>query len=913
MKDERKTKQELIRELAELRRPPAGESRQSPAWKYLDVAAVIMVALDEQGRITLINQKGCQVLGCREQDLLGLNWFETCVPGPRRERVREVFGRLMKGEIAPVEYFENPVLTRSGEERIISWRNALLTDEQGRITGTLSSGEDVTEKRLAQEAAREAEERYKSIFDRSLFLVYVYDLDGYIIDANEAALKLLGYTREEMLSLNITDLVHPEQVPLALEKTAEVKRQGAIKQPIEIRIKRKDGSFVWLETEGSLLFRQGKPFAVQGIGRDVTERKRAEESLRESESRLHAAIESLPFDFFMLGPDGRYIMANSVCRSRYQDLIGKRPEELAVDEATRDLWLDNNRRAFAGEVVAGEVSFTVKGESGFYYNIIAPVYQEGMVREILGVNIDITDRKLAEDALAAEKERLSVTLRSIGDGVITTDVSGRVVLINRVAEGLTGWKQEEAVGRPFHEIFHLIDERTREEHDDPVRKIIAGGVAVELEGQGVLVARDGAERLIADSGAPIKDRESRIIGAVLVFRDITEKRRMEEELAKADKLESIGILAGGIAHDFNNILTAVLGNISFARTTIAPEGKASELLSEAEKACFRAKDLTQQLLTFAKGGAPLKTPASIAELIRETAAFALGGSRVNCRFDFDPDLAPVEVDHAQISQVINNLVINADQAMPRGGNISIRAENLRVEKDRPELFPPLQPGRYVKITVSDQGVGIPEEHLGKIFDPFYTTKQKGSGLGLAITYSIVKKHDGHITVESKVGAGTAFHVYLPASAKPVPRQEAPGEQGLLGKGKVLLMDDEEAIRELAGTSLAEMGYEVELARDGEEALALYAKAREQGRPFQAVILDLTVRGGMGGKETIIKLLEMDPAATAIVTSGYSTDDVMADFRAYGFKGMLAKPFKLAELNRLLSRLIAGADLGAIPT
>ncbi|HUT54216.1 MAG TPA: PAS domain S-box protein [bacterium] len=748
------------------------------ARKYLDLAAVIMVATDREGRVAMINRKGCEVLGREEKDLLGKNWFETCLPPEAREEVPRLFAAMMQGEIGLLETYENPVLTAAGGQRIISWHNAFLTDESGAVIGTISSGEDITERKLAQEARRE------------------------------------------------------------------------------------------------------------------------------SENRLRAAIESLPFDFFIIGPDGRYVMQNSVCAEHWGDVTGKRPDDVNATEAAKAIWRENNRRAFSGEVVTGEVEFEARTGKLHLFNIIAPILHQGRVREILGVNIDITGRKAAEDELAAEKERLSVTLRSIGDGVVTTDVNGAVVLMNQVAEKLTGWTQREAQGRPLSEIFCLIDERTRERREDPVKRIIVSGAVLELEGQSVLRARDGSERLIADSGAPIKDRDSRIIGTVLVFRDVTEKRRMEEELAKADKLESVGILAGGIAHDFNNILTSVLGNVSFARRLLPDDDKASGLLIEAEKTCVRARDLTQQLLTFSKGGAPIRTPSSIADFIRETATFALGGSATDCRFEFDPDLAPVEVDQGQISQVINNLVINADQSMPGGGRITIRAENHLVEGGGAEC-PPLKPGPYIKITIADQGLGIPEEHLPKIFDPFFTTKHKGSGLGLAITYSIIKKHDGGITAESRPGKGAAFHVYLPASTRKPRKKAPPRERSLAGKGRVLLMDDEESIRVLVGKALREIGYEVELAREGSEVLVKYSDAIKQRRPFDAVILDLTVRGGMGGKETIVKLLELDPQARAIVTSGYSTDDVMANYKKFGFKGMLAKPFKLEQLNQAIHALIAG--------
>jgi signal transduction histidine kinase/ActR/RegA family two-component response regulator len=390
--------------------------------------------------------------------------------------------------------------------------------------------------------------------------------------------------------------------------------------------------------------------------------------------------------------------------------------------------------------------------------------------------------------------------------------------------------------------------------------------------------------------------------ATLIFvRDITERKQLEEERQRVEKLESIGTLAGGIAHDFNNLLTGILGNITLAQRYVEPESQVADRLLEAERASLRAKDLTQQLLTFSTGGAPVKKTASIAELLQESATFALRGSKVRCEFSLPDDLWPVEVDEGQMSQVITNLILNADQAMPGGGTINIRAENT-VIKGKGDL--PLPKGNYIKITVKDQGIGIPKKHLAKIFDPYFTTKQKGSGLGLATAYSIIKNHGGYITVESEVGVGTTFYIYLPASKKPAPvKAKAKKEAPVRGKGRILVMDDEEMIRKMLSKMLPLDGYDVELAKDGAEAVELYKKARESGQPFDAVIMDLTIPGGMGGKEAIKKLLEIDPDVKAIVSSGYATDPIMADFKKYGFSAVVTKPYSFGELEKTLRNML----------
>jgi len=514
---------------------------------------------------------------------------------------------------------------------------------------------------------------------------------------------------------------------------------------------------------------------------------------------------------------------------------------------------------------------------------------------------EVKERKRAEEFLAAEKEQLRVTLRSIGDGVITTDTNGKIVLVNKVAEDLTGWTQKEAVGMPLSKVFHIVSEITRETLGNPVDKVLESGLTIGLANQTVLIDRFGKERVIADSGAPITDGDGNIIGVVLVFRDVTHQRKLEEELLKAQKLESLGVLAGGIAHDFKNLLTAILGNISLIKTYGNPDDKTYKRLTEAEKACMRASDLTGQLLTFSKGGAPVKRlMSSLGELIRDTASFAVSGSNVRCDFYLESGLWPVEVDEAQISQVINNLVINAQQAMPEGGAITIRVEN---ETRSDEGFPTSDDRRYVVITVKDEGIGIPKDYLTKIFDPYFTTKQKGSGLGLATVYSIIKNHDGFIKVESELEKGAEFKIYLPASdEQPTLGRDISQEVVDIG-GKILVMDDEEGIRVALGEMLNHLGYEVDFAIEGTQAVEKYIKARNSGRVYDLLIMDLNVSVGLGGREAMSRIIEIDPNVKALVSSGYSNDPVMSDHKKYGFTGIINKPYKMEELSRKVREAI----------
>ncbi len=510
------------------------------------------------------------------------------------------------------------------------------------------------------------------------------------------------------------------------------------------------------------------------------------------------------------------------------------------------------------------------------------------------------ERKRYEGALAAEKERLTVTLRSIADGCISLDNEGRVLMLNQVAEGLTGWSQQSAAGIDLGDILHLLDERTRKRCQHALNRIIATGNAETLGAKAILVHRDGTERFVESNSSPIRDHAGRKLGVVIVLRDITERHRLEDERQKAEKLESLGVVAGGIAHDFNNLFTAILGNISLALGA-SPTDVVAEWLGIARKSTQRAQELASQLLTFARGGAPVKQTTSLADLLRHTVACAVTGTRVVSDFQINEDLWPVEADPSQLSQVIGSIASNAEQAMTASGRVEVVAGNLDLPYPSPSLG--LAAGRWVYFSVRDEGVGIPEQYLKKIFDPYFTTKAKGSGLGLATAYSIVKNHSGTIQVESTPGAGSTFTVYLPASDKPIQSatDEAPAPKGT---GRVLVLDDEEVICMLVTCALEPLGYEVTETNDPLTAIAKYEESMRAGRKYDLVISDLTMPGTMGGQEAIKHLRALDPEVRAIVSSGYASDPVMSRFEEFGFSGMIAKPYEIDALGRKVAEVIS---------
>ncbi len=546
--------------------------------------------------------------------------------------------------------------------------------------------------------------------------------------------------------------------------------------------------------------------------------------------------------------------------------------------------------AYADEDTLGRA----KATTPFGY-IIKPFDERGLQ---VGIEVALYKHKMDME-LKRSKEWLATVLHSIGDAVIATDRDGRVSFMNPVAEELTGWRREEAAGQDLPKVFNIINEETRAAVENPVAQVLKTGLVVGLANHTILVSRNAVEYHIDDSAAPVKDEKGNLSGVVLVFRDVTAKKQAEQELLQARKLESLGILAGGIAHDFNNILTGILGNITLAKMYIEKDSKAHAKIEAAEKASLRARDLTQQLLTFSKGGEPLKSTVSIKKIIDESTSFVLRGSNVKCEFSAPDNLPSIQADAGQISQVISNLVINADQAMPCGGIIKITAESVTADKD---AVPSIKPGQYIKITLNDTGHGIPDQYLTKIFDPYFTTKDSGNGLGLATVFSIVKKHEGYIFVESDPPNGTTFVIYLPASAKPLPPEQK-GQDILTGNGRVLLMDDDPMIREVAGAMLEYLGYESKFVENGDEALRTYKAAMERGKPFDIVILDLTIQGGMGGRKAVRKLQAVDPQVKAIVSSGYSMDDSMSKFKESGFVDILIKPYRVETLSETINRVM----------
>ncbi len=615
--------------------------------------------------------------------------------------------------------------------------------------------------------------------------------------------------------------------------------------------------------------------------------------IEKNEKRASAILSVIPDLIFIIDKELRFIEYKARKEELYtkpEQFLGKKISEVFPEELSKIFTAAILRTFDSKELNIVNYKLPLEKGYGFY---------EARIIKISDKHVLILVRDITKETEL--QRRLDTTLRSIGDAVISTNKDGKVVFMNPVAEDLTGWNEKEAKGKDLDKVFHIVSEITGERIKGPVEKAIEEKKIIALGNNTLLISKDGTKRVIEDSASPIVTKEGELLGVVLVFRDVTEKRKLEKELAKMEKFEAIGRLAGGIAHDFNNLLTGILGYIEILKLKIQEED-VKEKIDKLIDALLRAKDLAYRLLTFSKKRNPIKEIVDVVSIVKDVTTLTLSGSNISIRYEIGKEIWKIKADKSQIAQVIQNIVLNAKEAMAEGGEIKIRIKN--TELGEGTLSAPK--GRYVKIEIKDTGPGIPKEIMDKIFDPFFSTKEAGNGLGLAVSYSIVEQHGGHITVSSEEGKGTKFTIYIPAIEKEDAKKEETTEEEreVVNNGKrILVMDDDENIREILKEELEFLGYEVEGAREGEEAIKEYSKALRGGRPFDLVILDLTVIGGIGGKDAAKKIKEIDPNAIIIISSGYSEGDIMANYKEYGFNGVLKKPYTIGELRKILNEIL----------
>ncbi|MDA8346342.1 MAG: PAS domain S-box protein [Thermaerobacter sp.] len=750
----------------------------------------------------------------------------------------------------------------------------------------------------------------------ALDLVIVVRRDGRILKASQSIEKILGYMPRDVQGRSLADLSAPGAADVAL--------LGA----------RGEGASLPFHYEGQLLHRDGSWRVVEGVGidlsqdRDVggvvlklvdaTEKRAAAQAIVRLNRQRELLLEYAGEGIVGTGADGRISFANQTAL-RMVDLS---EEEVLGREFSDVFWICHADGTLYGPAecpvarilveggVKREADCLLQGLSGLRvpidYTVTAKT-EEGSIVGAVVLFVDVSHRRRYEEEKQLVAERFLAMLDQVGDPVLMEDLAGRVTFVNRSGQELLGVStgQFRDTVQSRYGSVRLLDWRglPLSDQDHVVEWVKRTGKPVGKV-ERIIERPDGTRRFLLLDAGPVFDKNGSIGGAIFTLHDVTERRAVEEELLRTRRIESVGVLAGGIAHDFNNILAVMLGNLSLARAETPPDADSAELLLQAETACRQATRLTRQLLTFSKGGAPITQPLALPGLVEESVRFLLSGSTVKARFDMSDHLWSVEADEGQISQVLQNLLVNAKQAMPEGGTVRVETRNCRVTQ-RDSL--PLAPGDYVRISICDEGAGIAPDVIDRIFDPYFSTKPSGQGLGLATTWSIVRRHRGHISVETLSAGGTAFHVYLPRSHRAAPAATSPG---VLPRsvGKILVMDDDAAVRQIAERMLRNLGHLADGVGEGAAAVARCKEALQRGEHYDLAILDLTVSGGMGGEEASSRLREIDPGIKLIASSGYSNDAILADHAAHGFDGVLAKPYRVGDLEQLIDGLLLGDGL-----
>ena len=747
-----------------------------------------------------------------------------------------------------------------------------------------------------QKALQTQRDLLNSLFENILLGITVWDRDGAFLFANKSFTHLTGYTVENIRNIEnwfskaYPDPVYRDRVIEDWEKSTKI--TNAVH---EFKITCKNGQVKEIEFRRTFL-PDGRALVTLA---DITRQKQAEAALKESEER-----------FKMAGKASYDLIYEWDVKTDSRNWFGDIDKFLGFEkgEISKDItaWinlihpedrslLENAVEFHRSATKPINYEYRIKQKDGtwrYWTDNAQPLLDENHLPfKWIGVCTDITTRKQSEQALRESEQRLRAILEASPDPMIRYNRMGHPQYLNPSFTEVFGWTQEELKEK----LVPFVPEDQKQLTAKKIKEIYTRGEPLRFETK--RYTKDRRIRDIILSAAVTKGVDGEPTGLVVNLTDITEKKALEAQYEQAQKMESLGTLAGGIAHDFNNLLSGIFGYLDLARKK-TKNPKIAEYLTKAFNTSERAKGLTHQLLTFSKGGVPVKKIEPLVPFLKETTQFALSGANVSCSFDLPHDLWMCDYDKNQVAQVIDNIIINAHHAMPSGGKIQVTATNVIVkEKEHPILFP----GNYVKISISDTGTGIPEKYISRIFDPFFTTKQTGSGLGLATGYSIIKRHGGIIDVESEPGIGTTFHTFIPSAKIQKISEEKIVESRYRGSGRILILDDEEIIQEMLIDMLESLGFTTTSTSEGSQTVQAFKKASKQNNPFRAVILDLTVPGGMGGKKVVKEIRKRDKRIPVFVVSGYSADAAIAKPGEFGFTASLEKPFKVAELTRMFEQ------------
>ena len=831
-------------------------------------------------------------------------WRDLVCPddlGPTLIAVRDLIeGRTNKYEV------EFCMRHKDGHYREILSRAFMVCNSQGEALRMVGTHVDITDRKRSERAILRAKEEWEKTFDASTDPIMILDTDCRIRRVNRAMAELFGLSFKDVIGKFCYELVHRADAPVPACPHNRLLEDGRSHtgEIFEAHLGKH-----FLVTVSPVFDADNSLIGSVHYAKDITEKKLAEEALREREAYLRAIIDNEPECVKLLARDGSLVMMNpaglAMIQSESLEQVKGQSVYPLVAPAYREAFKALTEDAFLGK--EGWLEFQMIGLMGrslWLETHAVPLRNDkGDIIAALGLTRDVTARKKAEEELRRSEEFVRSILDNVDEGFIVVDRDLRILSANKAYCLQTGIPLDNIVGKHCFEISHKTLKPCYEEGEECAVKAVfeTGEPHTALHKH----QDDRGNMLYVETKAfPLKDASGSVTSVIETITNITERQLLEAEQLRSQKLEAIGTLAGGIAHDFNNLLQGIFGYISMAKLKLDDREKTLAMLEQTEKALTMSINLTTQLLTFSKGGKPIKRKINLRPVIENSAIFALSGSRCDFRLTIAEDLWHADADEGQIGQVMQNIVMNANEAMPNGGTIDISAYNIEVPQGSSRAL--AGGGRFVRIAVRDTGIGIPDQYLSRIFDPYFTTKQRGSGLGLATSYSIIRNHGGAIEVTSEPNKGTIFTIDLPASEADEVQQSQPLPPAAGRKGRILVMDDEEMVRNVAEQMIEALGHEVDCAANGEEALEKFRKAREAGMPFDIIILDLTVKGGMGGERTIRRIRKIDPNVAAIVSSGYGDSTIVADYRFYGFTATLSKPYRIDTLRDRLNELLSQA-------
>jgi len=827
-----------------------------------------------------------------------------------REAFKSLTEDVFKGKSGMLEF---EAVGLKGKHIWLETHAVPLRNAQGGIIALLGITRDVTERRRSEEALREGKAMLKQVLDTVPQSIFWKDRDSVYLGCNAVFARAVGLEDADQIKGKTDfDLPWPRtEAEAYIADDREVITSNLPKRSIIESLQQADGSRLWIDTfKVPLLDRLGNVCGVLGVYEDVTRRRNTEERIIKSERQLRASQEVARLGNWDLDLVSQKLEWSDETYKLFDKTPGKFVPTFegfarAVHPDDREAMQTKFNSALESDDNPYHLAVRIINDSGreWVMEAFGAVRREkdGTPVGIFGTAQDVTEQRQAEEALRVKEEMLRNLLDSVDEGFIMIDRGYRILAANRAYCSQVGLSPADIVGKHCYTVSHGLPVPCFENGEEcaPRRVFETGEPCVSVHRH----TDQGSDVIFVETKAfPLKEISGQVTSVIEVINNITEKQLLEEQRLKAQKLEAVGTLAGGIAHDFNNLLQGVFGYISMAKMNLDQRQKSLDMLEQAEKALHMSVKLTTQLLTFSKGGKPIRRKIELRPVIEDSVRFALSGSRIDCRIEVDDALWMVEADEGQIGQVIQNMVLNAEQAMPMGGTVKITAANVRApEKKLPQALPK---GNYVEISINDNGIGIPKDYLSKIFDPYFTTKDKGSGLGLATSYSIIKNHGGLIDVKSELGIGSTFFVWLPATETVEEKTETVAVSGpAVRKLRILLMDDEEIVRNIAGEMIRSLGHEVVFAANGEEAIARYRESMPTDRSFDIVILDLTIRGGMGGEAAMKALYAIDPEIKAIVSSGYADSSAISEYQALGFRTCLAKPYSMKVLNDTLNSLL----------